>query len=259
MEQNHQAMNARETVEDYEKREYLFAAEEKFLAQYASRIAEARVLDLGVGAGRTTRHLLPRSRSYRAIDYAPAMIEACRRKFPECGPEVFGLGDARDLSAEPEQGYDLVLFSYNGLDMVDHSDRLRVLWEVRRVLSPNGLFFFSAHSLHAFPFADEKIQARNQDVDLNLLRKRGRAILRDAREDCITYYIYPETQRKQLWRTGFKVLDILDLEGMAFNLSKPAKDWMLHYVCRPRRSIWQRLLRTVANREKSTDRKATSV
>jgi hypothetical protein len=34
------------------------------------------------------------------------------------------------------------------------------------------------------------------------------------------------------------VLAILDMEGMLFNLLKPTKDWMLHYVCCPRRSLW---------------------
>jgi ubiquinone/menaquinone biosynthesis C-methylase UbiE len=78
MKKNRQAFNAREAAEDYEKMEYLYATEEKSLAQYASRITEARVLNLGVGAGRTTRHVLSRSRSYRAIDYSSSMIEACR-------------------------------------------------------------------------------------------------------------------------------------------------------------------------------------
>lgn len=54
MEQNRKVFNEKNTVEDYETREYLYAAEEKFLTQYASRIAEARVLDQGVGASRTT-------------------------------------------------------------------------------------------------------------------------------------------------------------------------------------------------------------
>jgi SAM-dependent methyltransferase len=230
MEQNKQVFNQADTVNDYAGREYLFPPERKIFARYATFINRARILDLGVGAGRTTRHLIDRCRSYRAIDYASAMIDACRAKFPDHGSEVFKVGDARDLSSEPASSYDFVLFSYNGLDY--NQDRLLILAEVRRVLTPHGLFFFSAHSLYAFPFADPTIQARNQDVDLAHVRSQGWALLVDARADCITYYIYPEVQLRQLESAGFQVLEVLDMEGHAFSFSQPPKDWMVHYVCR---------------------------
>src|SRR4051812_38218740 len=54
------------------------------------------VLDLGVGGGRTTAHVLPLTSDYLGIDYTPRMVATCRRKFPGARFEV---GDARDLSA----------------------------------------------------------------------------------------------------------------------------------------------------------------
>jgi SAM-dependent methyltransferase len=229
---NRLAFNSTAAVRTYAAQDQLFPPEEAVFRKYASFLAESRVLDIGVGGGRTTRHLLSRCRSYRAIDYAPAMIKACRAMFASCGPEVFEVADARDLFHERAGSYDFVLFSYNGLDYVNHDDRLQVLREIHRVLQPNGLFFFSTHSLLAFPFPDAEVQARNRQVDLDLLERRGWAQLTDYQADVVTYYIYPLVQKKQLENSGYEVMEALDMKGLDFSLHKPTKDWMIHYLCR---------------------------
>lgn len=98
------------------------------------------VLDLGVGAGRTAAFLGPISSRYVAVDYTPAMVEACRQRFPHLDVR---LGDARDLSAFVDGSFALVAFSYNGIDAIDHEGRKRVLQEAQRVLKPGGWFWFS--------------------------------------------------------------------------------------------------------------------
>ena len=57
--------------------------------------ADKRILDLGVGAGRTTPYLLEISKNYIGIDFSPAMIAACQARYPTV---EFAVGDARDLS-----------------------------------------------------------------------------------------------------------------------------------------------------------------
>ena len=46
--------------------------------------------------------------------------------------------------AFPDAAFDIVAFSYNGLDAVGFEDRHVVLDEVARVLAPGGVFAFSS-------------------------------------------------------------------------------------------------------------------
>lgn len=121
------------------------AGDDAVMAAYGHAVDGARVLDVGIGAGRTTSLLAPRAARYLGVDVAPAMLARARRAHP--GRDL-RLADARDLSGIVGDGqFDLVTFSYNGIDAVDHEDRLRVLAEVRRALVAGGLAVLSTHSL----------------------------------------------------------------------------------------------------------------
>lgn len=111
----------------------------------------ARVLDLGVGAGRTAPYLADRASSYVGLDYSPAMIAACRRRFPAAGAETdFVEGDAADLARFPDGSFDAVVFSFNGIDCLHPDDaRHRCLREIERVLRPGGVAVISEHNPRA--------------------------------------------------------------------------------------------------------------
>jgi ubiquinone/menaquinone biosynthesis C-methylase UbiE len=76
------------------------------------------VLDLGVGAGRTTAWLAPNSASYVGLDYSRTMVTLCKARHP--GRTILW-GDARDLSAFEDARFDFVFFSYNGIDAAGHA------------------------------------------------------------------------------------------------------------------------------------------
>ena len=109
-------------------------------ARVAASCREQPILDLGVGAGRTVALLRALSEDYVAIDYTPLLVEETRRRHPDVDVRV---GDARDLSAFEDGRFSLVVFSYMGIDSVDHAGRRRILSEVHRVLRPGGVFWFS--------------------------------------------------------------------------------------------------------------------
>ncbi|MCP4254937.1 MAG: class I SAM-dependent methyltransferase, partial [Candidatus Scalindua sp.] len=101
------------------------------------------VLDIGCGSGRTTAILKNLSSGYVGLDYSLEMVESCRRRFEGVS---FLHGDVRDMSGFNDEEFDCVMFSFNGLDSISHSDRLKGLREIRRVLKQDGLFIFSSHN-----------------------------------------------------------------------------------------------------------------
>lgn len=210
----------------------LDAAEMSALLAFQPACAGRSVLDLGAGTGRTTRFLQPLASRYVAIDFSPPMVRALQARRP--GTDV-RLGDMRDLSAFVEASFDFVMGSCNVIDAVSHDDRLRVLAQVRRVLSPSGLFGFSSHNRRFREALRGPIlrYSRNPATQtLHLLRfvksqvnharmKRFRrhepdyAILNDPGHDyaVLHYYIDRAHQRAQLDDAGFDTLAEFDLSG----------------------------------------------
>lgn len=114
--------------------------EERLVGGIADQLQGAAILDLGVGGGRTIPLMRQYSDHYIGIDFSQAMVDACHRRYPDA---TVYCSDARDLSRFATGSFDFVMFSWNGIDAVNHDDRSQVLDEVRRVLTPDGLFLFS--------------------------------------------------------------------------------------------------------------------
>ncbi len=102
------------------------------------------ILDIGVGAGRTLPYLHSLGADYVAIDYVDEMVRLTRTRFPYARIED---GDARELGVFADATFDVVVFSFNGIDGVAHEDRPKVFGSVERVLRPGGLFAYSTHNL----------------------------------------------------------------------------------------------------------------
>jgi ubiquinone/menaquinone biosynthesis C-methylase UbiE len=141
---NQRAWKLATTVRTYELLEGWTDPGEQAAIDYIADEMRARpILDIGVGAGRTTSFLRRISEDYIGIDYTAEMIDACKRKYPHA---AFLHMDARDLSQFADNQFALAMFSFNGIDAVSFTDRQRVLREVHRVLQPHGVFIVSAHN-----------------------------------------------------------------------------------------------------------------
>ena len=81
-------------VERYASDLELLPVEAALLKRLAPFIENRRVLDIGVGPGRTTHTLYRLSPQYIGIDYSEAMLRPCRQRYPGCS---LMLCDARML------------------------------------------------------------------------------------------------------------------------------------------------------------------
>jgi SAM-dependent methyltransferase len=237
----------------------LMAGERAVMRRLRDRLSGLEMLDLGVGAGRTGYTFAALVERYVGVDYSPRMIERARALLgDEPGVELL-VGDARDLSPVPGS-FDFALFSYNGIDAVDHEDRMRILGQVRGKLKPGGLFFFSSHSLGALPLSmrrrrgrrrsrrmplqvaefgldlryGRRVRRSNRLLDLDAARQQGWAIIRDPAHgfQLDVYYIEPTAQLAQLREAGLEPVAVIDESGHEVDPAEPRRDAWLNYLCR---------------------------
>jgi ubiquinone/menaquinone biosynthesis C-methylase UbiE len=141
----------RSVVERYGRLDELFAEEVALLDRVRDDLPTMRMLDIGVGAGRTTAHFAPLAGAYVGVDLSQSMISACRERFAASGPRVrFEVADVRAMPL-PSDSVDFALFSYNGLDYLlgGPAERLAALQEIQRVCAPGALLALSTHNLGA--------------------------------------------------------------------------------------------------------------
>ena len=205
-----------QVVKKYSTKKELQPAEKQILQKYYSLISGSVMLDLGVGTGRTTPFFSEICKEYYGTDYSFTMIKECKRKFKNL---AFYVMDTRKLSF-PDNYFDFVLYSFNGLDYVNLAGRLKSLQQINRVLKPNGLFVFSTHNLRS--------------VIIN--PKQKFKIIKDGvfRNTIKTFYILPEKAVEQVNNFGFEVIDAYENKGKRIDLKsiKETKSTWVYFVCR---------------------------
>lgn len=175
--------------------------------------APAAVLDLGCGAGRTTRTLADLGYCVAAIDLSNTLLIHGQRRFPEL---QFIRMDATCLGFK-EESFDAAIFSFNGIDhLCPSSSRLDCMAEVFRVLRPGGIFFLSTHNVVGQ--LCEPILCRRPSIApaLRFIREQGsnpmpekwyvRSL--DQNGELIYYAAPPRLTRRQLAQTGFKIREV---------------------------------------------------
>lgn len=133
--------NDQSVVKWYDAMNGLTPVEQQVFEKYAPALKN--VLDIGIGGGRTTAYLLDKCSAYIGIDYSQGFVKLVSQKYPQATIRHM---DARNLDAFKSDSFDLVNFSFNGIDYVDAEGRKAILAEIHRVLKPGGIFFFSTHN-----------------------------------------------------------------------------------------------------------------
>jgi ubiquinone/menaquinone biosynthesis C-methylase UbiE len=202
-----------DVVAEYSSFDFLLEPERMILQEIRPRLAGMRMLDIGVGGGRTTQHFMDLVGEYVGVDYSPKMIQACKRRFEEPHDRVsFHVMDARDMSGLTSGSFDLVLFSFNGLDLVgSDQDRLRALEEIHRVCRQGGMFCFSSHNMDFVRVGFSVTRSVRRLLKSRAIRKRPSELIRrpDLLLDAVKRPIRWRSlnpDRRSLFRAGHGVV-----------------------------------------------------
>jgi len=255
--QNKDVFESEDVVKVFCPQRRLQKPEETVLDKLRHDIPNMKMLDVGVGAGRTTTHFASLAKEYVGIDYSSNMIKACKKKFSNY-PKLlsFMAMDARDLTFFADGFFDFVLFSWCGIDYVSHEDRLKILMEIRRVTRPGGYFCFQTHNLNyqlrncSILFTKDLGQSLWSLIwvlQMRLLNKReiweqirspsknkSHVLFNDGTHEfrLKTYFIAPYEQLEQLKEYGFDETKIYGLDGLEISdLNNTTETW-LTYLCK---------------------------
>jgi ubiquinone/menaquinone biosynthesis C-methylase UbiE len=220
--------------------------ESAVLEELRSKLPEMRMLDIGVGAGRTTKFFAPLAKEYVGIDFSNNMIKACQLKYPSL---TFEVGDARKLNHFKNRYFDFVLFSFNGIDNVEHEERLAILKEVRRVIRRRGIFCFSTLNLNAwrlkppFRFSKNPVILYRSTYNFLLNHRVWETLKQEKKPQHMmayyrykdylirNYFITPSEQLKQLKDAGFSNTKLYDLNtGKVLTAPTENMDYWVYFL-----------------------------
>jgi SAM-dependent methyltransferase len=257
--QNRLSWQSPALVAEYVRRSGLQPPEQAILHRLRFDLPQMRMLDIGVGGGRTTAHFVELAKQYVGIDYSEPMVQACRRRFASTRAQ-FLVADAADLGDFDDGQFDFILFSFNGIDYVSHDERLKILCEIQRVARPGAVFCFSTHNLQFVPnlnplraqFSRRPVTTirrltawalwhlrYGRKLDRAALSIADHAVLNDGSYGCAlnTYYVRPQAQLAQL-ENGFCNVEVYCLDtGQEIDhaaLDRAMDPW-LYYWCEVKR------------------------
>jgi SAM-dependent methyltransferase len=220
-----QIYNSPRVVEQYVKASGLQPCETYAFDTFIQK--DATILDIGVGGGRTTPYLAAKASYYLGVDYADSMVEACQKRFPDL---EFRREDATNLASMQNATFDVVVFSFNGIDSIPTDEgRRKCLAEAFRVLKPGGKFIFSSHNakvLAVWPILEgvgvlKKIWrvlrsfAKTSQLASRQLRAKafyaGTGYILDPVDGGLhTFTSTPSTMEPEVRSAGFKIIEVVD-------------------------------------------------
>jgi ubiquinone/menaquinone biosynthesis C-methylase UbiE len=225
--------------------------EEKIIQKYYDKINNSVLLDVGIGTGRTTFHLYPITSKYVGVDVSKNMIEGAKKNFVNNNID-FKVCDARDMSVFEDNTFDVVFFSFNGIDYVNFDERILFFNEVKRISKKNALLVFSTHNINfcptlfKFPFSWNplefygrllryfKIKSLN-DTTVDIKKLKHVKINDGAHNYGLeTTFVNPKFQKELLIQYGFKdVFCFGSQTGEEINDSEleEIKDPWIYFTC----------------------------
>lgn len=189
---------------------------EKFLIE---KYFYGKVLDLGCGVGRTTKHIFDLGFDVLGVDIVGEMIERAKKIYPKI---KFEQGDACELKYK-DNSFDIVFFSFNGLDYIyPESKRVTALREIERVLKKDGYFIYSSHNPWHLLF-----KFRPNFILRNIKEGKLFSKYKSEKNNFATFYTYFATPKKQK-----KLAELNTNLKFVEQVPKSIKELHPHYVFR---------------------------
>lgn len=253
MNNNRQIYESEKVVRNYKKLHGLFPAEKKLYDIIKNTKNKQVMLDLGVGAGRTTNFFASNFNNYVGVDFSSVMIDVCRKKFTHLKNVQFINADVASLPELSSDSFNFVLFSLNGIDYLKNLDeRIILLSNIYKLLKEDGIFAFSTHNTKAITrvysfqlpkrnplklipeyFRYKKVREINGAISLH--QNKNFCQLYDGGEyfGALTSYILPSYQIVLLRNVGFKKIQTIDIKGNNIPIEKidTCNDNWVHYIC----------------------------
>lgn len=253
MNQNRQIYESEKVVQNYKKLQKLFPAEQIFYTLIENKLKKHSMLDLGVGAGRTTEFFADFFDKYIGIDFSSAMIDICKKKFIHLRNADFINADVACLPEMPESDFDFILFSLNGIDYLNNlEDRINLVSKIFKILKVDGIFAFSTHNTNAIKrvysfqwpkrnplklfsefFRYKKVRKKNGPIAF--YQEKQFCQLYDGGEyfGALTSYILPSYQILLLKKAGFAEIKTVDIKGnfVPYQIADTINDNWIHYIC----------------------------
>ena len=246
---NKQTYSREDVLKFYEGANNLLRTEQVLFEKLLPAIKDKKILDIGIGGGRTTAHLLEISNDYTGVDYVTEFVDKTAEKYPNA--RVLW-ADATNLEQFADETFDFILFSYNGLDSISNDARLKLMREANRVLKADGVFMFSSHNrdyryfnklpwqqkfqfnkgfliffLHCLYHLPKHFKMKKHEIYTD-----DYAIINDGdhRFSLLLYYISIRNQKKQLAEIGFENVEAYDMDGEL--VESDAESHWIHYLAR---------------------------
>lgn len=196
--------NSEASQATYVNKTWLMPIEEYIFSFVLSLNTTIRILDLGCWWWRTTVALYEKwFHNIVGIDFAENLIAGAKNKYPE-HTHLFDVGDATHLEKHTTEQYDIVFFSFNGIDYIPTRDlRIQAYKEIHRVLRSWWLFIFSSHNRYCLPVNRHLFMIQMRNIH-RLYHEYW--IAKQSFWDVATYFSSEKELKKDLWAVWFKKL-----------------------------------------------------